>query len=145
MELATEMPLQTPVQGAACDAVNGVAVCWLCADYTLCCAVQMHCVLYAVHADDLVDPAVPEHVLLVVVNHVCTDGWSEKVRTLLSCCESIDLGSWEDPRRPHVVLGIPVTFTRGSWPAIKAVLQWCQRSSVDVYRLQHQACRRCDT
>ena len=82
MEPATKRHLQTPVQGAACNGVDGIAVCSLCANCAPCHPVQVHCVLYEVHADDLVDPAVPEHVLLLVVNHVCTDGWSEKVCTL---------------------------------------------------------------
>ena len=55
--------------------------CAECALTVCAAAAQMHCVLYEVHGDDLVDPAVPEHVLLLVVNHVCTDGWSEKVCT----------------------------------------------------------------
>ena len=41
--------------------------------------VQMHCVLFEVDQADLVESAVEEHMLLIVVNHVCTDGWSEKV------------------------------------------------------------------
>ena len=39
----------------------------------------MHCVLFEVDPSDLIDPDVAEHMLLIVVNHVCTDGWSEKV------------------------------------------------------------------
>ena len=42
--------------------------------------VQIHCVLFEVDPSDLINPAEEEHVLLMVVNHVCTDGWSEKVR-----------------------------------------------------------------
>ncbi len=40
---------------------------------------QVHCVLFEVDPEDRIDPAVDEHMLLIVVNHVCTDGWSEKV------------------------------------------------------------------
>ena len=47
--------------------------------------VQIHCVLFEVDPSDLKNPAVEEHVLLMVVNHVCTDGWSEKVRIAQSC------------------------------------------------------------
>ncbi len=47
---------------------------------------QMHCVLFEVDPEDRIDPAVDEHMLLIVVNHVCTDGWSEKVRQAVSKC-----------------------------------------------------------
>lgn len=40
--------------------------------------------LFEVDPADLIDPAVEEHMLLIVVNHVCTDGWSEKVRQATS-------------------------------------------------------------
>ena len=86
-----------------CSAVDSIAVCCLCADLLTVrrAAAQMHCVLFEVHADDLVDPAVQEHVLLIVVNHVCTDGWSEKVCTLQSCCKSQGPDSWEALHQAH--------------------------------------------